>query len=338
MTVTSTGPSAQHAEHTRRDPVGRIFDSRFGPYVGLTAAFVVLVVVMAVQQDAFLTQANLTNILRSCATTLVLSAGMTLVVLTGGVDLSVASSLALSGVCFGVLVADHGVNEVFALVVVLGFGAVLGFVNGFLIGLARMSFFVVTLGTLSLYRGIALLWQYEAIDMYDRRVPAFLGNDAVLGDRIPISFLVALGVCALFALLLGATRFGRSVFAVGGNREAAELSGIRSGRVICLVYVIAGVTSALGAVMYIGRTTSAVGSAASGLELNVVAAVLLGGVALSGGVGSVWGTLLAVMFLQVLSNALNLAGVSGFWQQIVTGVILIGAIYLDSLRTRRQNS
>ena len=318
--------------------VQRLGQSRFGPYLGLLIVLIALIVYVSLTEDAFLSQANITNILRTSAIPLVLAGGMTLVLFTAGVDLSVGATLALCGVFYAQMSVDREIPGVLALLLTLVVGAGLGLFNGFLIGKVQMSFFVVTLGTLSLYRGIAFLWRDESVDMFTKELPAFLGNDALFGDTVPIGFLVAIGLYLLLAVVLRYTSFGRSVYAVGGNREAAELSGIRAGRVVALVYVISGMCAALGSVMLIGRTTIAVATAGTGIELNVAAAVLLGGAALSGGVGSIWGTLLGVMFLQVLSNALDLAGVSGFWQQIVTGAILITAIYLDSVRSRRIGS
>jgi ribose/xylose/arabinose/galactoside ABC-type transport system permease subunit len=318
--------------------VQRLGQSRFGPYLGLLIVLIALIVYVSLTEDAFLSQANITNILRTSAIPLVLAGGMTLVLFTAGVDLSVGATLALCGVFYAQMSVDRDIPGVLALLLTLVVGAGLGLFNGFLIGKVQMSFFVVTLGTLSLYRGIAFLWRDESVDMFTKELPAFLGNDALFGDTVPIGFLVAIGLYLFLAVVLRYTSFGRSVYAVGGNREAAELSGIRAGRVVALVYVISGMCAALGSVMLIGRTTISVATAGTGIELNVAAAVLLGGAALSGGVGSIWGTLLGVMFLQVLSNALDLAGVSGFWQQIVTGAILITAIYLDSVRSRRIGS
>ncbi len=331
-----TGPQADSsAVRAPQWLIRRLVQSRFGPYLGLMVVLVALVVYVSITEEAFLSQANITNILRTSAIPLVLAAGMTLVLFTAGVDLSVGAILALCGVFYAQMAVDQDMPGFLALLLTLVVGAGLGLFNGFLIGKVRMSFFVVTLGTLSLFRGVALLWRNESVDMFTKELPAFLGNDTLFGGTIPIGFLVAMGLYVLFAVVLRYTVFGRSVYAVGGNREAAELSGIRAGGVVALVYVISGVCAALGSVMLIGRTTISVATAGTGIELNVAAAVLLGGAALSGGVGSIWGTLLGVMFLQVLSNALDLAAVSGFWQQIVTGGILITAIYLDSLRSRR---
>jgi len=303
--------------------------------MGLIVVLIGLIVYVSLTEDAFLSQANITNILRTSAIPLVLAAGMTLVLLTAGVDLSVGAILGLSGVFYAQMAVDQDMPGFLALILTLILGAGLGLFNGFLIGKVQMSFFVVTLGTLSLYRGVALLWRNESIDMYTKELPSFLGNDAIFDDTVPVGFVVALALYLFVALVLRYSVFGRSVYAVGGNREAAELSGIRAGGIVAWVYVISGMCAALGAVMLIGRTTISVATAGTGIELNVAAAVLLGGAALSGGVGSIWGTLLGVMFLQVLSNALDLAAVSGFWQQIVTGGILITAIYLDSFRSRR---
>lgn len=331
--VTTSGRAAK-----LRRPFQMVTTAKVGPYVGLVTILAAVIVYSALTQEAFLTETNIVNTLRNSAIPLVLAAGMTLVVITAGVDLSIGSILALCTVFYGQMAVSQSLPGVVALLLTLVLGALLGLFNGYLIGKIRMSFFVVTLGTLSLYRGLAQLWRNQSFDMFDYQLPRTLGNDTIFGDRLPIGFMLAIGVCTVVFLASKHTRFGRSVYAVGGNREAAELSGIRAGWIVALVYSFSGLCAALGAVMLIGRTTIAVSTSGQGIELGVVAAVLLGGAALSGGQGSIWGTVLAVIFLEVLSNALDLAAVSGFWQQIVTGVILIAAVYLDSLRSRRAGS
>lgn len=314
---------------------GSLLRSSIGPYVGLATALILLVLALSVTQEAFLSADNITNIMRTMAVPLVLAAGMTLVLLTAGVDLSMGSILALTGVMYATLTTSGVPGEV-ALLAALATGAAIGFfINGLMIGRLGMSFFVVTLGTLALFRGITFLWTETNIDQYDDRLSSTLGNEVVLNDFLPIAFIVAIGVVLLVWFILRFTSYGRSVYAVGGNAEAAELSGIRSGWVVAGVYGISGLLAGLAAVLTIGRTTSAAPTAATGIELQVAAAALLGGVALSGGVGSIWGTVLGVAFLEVLNNGLNIAGFSSYWQQVFTGLVLLAAITLDWLRNRR---
>jgi ribose/xylose/arabinose/galactoside ABC-type transport system permease subunit len=332
---TAPGPGAVASPEPRVNRIGVLFGSRFGPFIGVGAVLILLCAYMAATEPVFSSGDNLTNLMRSMAVPLVLAGAMALVLLTGGVDLSMGATLALTGTLYAKLVTD-GAPAGLALIACIAFGAALGFcVNGILIGRLDMSFFVVTLGTLSAYRGLTFLWtDSTTIDMFGDSLSQRVGDSTVLGDRIPFGILIALGVVVLLYLVLRFTNFGRAIYAVGGNKEAAELSGVRSGWVIAAVYGISGACAALAAVMTIGRSTIADPNMGTNIELQVAAAALLGGVALSGGVGSIWGAVLGVVFFQVLSNSLSLIGAPQSWQLIVTGVILVVAIYLDRVRSR----
>lgn len=322
-----------------RGAASALLGSRFGPFAGVGSVLLALVVYEVLTEPTFSSAANLTSLGRAAAVPLVLTAAMALVLLTGGVDLSIGSTLALSGIVYAELVTS-GMTAEIALIATLVFGAAIGFsVNGVLIGRLNMSFFVITIGTLSLYRGLVFLWtDTNTIDMYGDEVSARLGNDAIFGGHVPIGLLIAVGVVIALYAILRFTTYGRSIYAVGGNREAAELSGVRSGWVIASVYGLSGLCAALGAIMTIGRTTIADPNMGTNVELQAAAAALLGGVALSGGLGSIWGALLGAGFLLVLSNALALAGASASWQLIVTGVILVVAVVLDRLRARANSA
>jgi ribose/xylose/arabinose/galactoside ABC-type transport system permease subunit len=331
-------PEAPAGEPSRRRSLATtLLASRLGPFVGLGALLLALVLYELATEPTFSSLSNLTGLGRATAVPLLLAAAMAVVLLTGGVDLSIGSTLALSGFCYAKLVTG-GMSGGTALLVTLAFGAAVGFaVNGVLIGRLNMSFFVVTIGTLSLYRGLVFLWSHtNTIDMYGDKTSQTLGDTAILGDHLPVGLLVAFGAVVLIYLMLRFTTFGRSIYAVGGNREATELSGVRSGWVIAAVYGLSGLCAALAAVMELGRATIADPNMGASTELGAAAAALLGGIALSGGVGSVWGAVLGVAFLSVLTNALNLAGASTSWQLIVTGVILIVAVYLDRVRARAE--
>jgi ribose/xylose/arabinose/galactoside ABC-type transport system permease subunit len=312
-----------------------MMSGRFGPFIGLGTVLLLLVVYELATQPTFATAANLTSISRGGAATLILVAGMSLVLLTGGVDLSIGSSVALSGVFYAKL-ATGGVNPWLAVLLTLVFGGAVGFlINGVLIGYAKLSFFVVTLATLSTFRGIVYLWDsLTAIDMSSDKPTSTIGNEAVLSGHVPVGFLLAIALVVVLYLVLRYTVFGRSIYAVGGNEEAAELSGIRTPFVLAAVYGIMGFCAALAAIVTIGYTTTADPNMGAGIELPVISAALLGGLALSGGAGSIWGGVLGMVFLAVLNNALSLAGASESWQLVVTGVILVIAVYLDGLRRR----
>lgn len=323
----------------QRPAAARLLTGNVGPFLGLGVLLLALVGYQLAVEPTFSSLDNLTGVGRASAVPVLVACAMALVLLTGGVDLSIGATLALSGTLYAKLVSS-GTSGWVALVVTLVFGAVVGFtVNGVLIGRLNMSFFVVTIGTLSLYRGLVFLWtDTSTIDLYGDEVSNVLGDRAVLNGHLPVGLVVSLAVAFLLFLVLRFTTFGRSIYAVGGNREASELSGIRSGWVIASVYGISGLLAALAAVMTLGRATIADPNMGTNIELGAAAAALLGGVALSGGVGSIWGAVLGVAFLSVLTNALALAGASTSWQLIVTGAILIIAVYLDRVRARAERA
>jgi len=320
-------------------PWGRLYSVpklNLGQAGGLLLVLIVLCGVMSIMTPNFATGLNATNLMRGAAVTIVLSVGMTLVLLTAGIDLSIGAILAAGGVVYfdlGML----GAPGPLALLGALGAGVVLGSFNGYLIGRVGMSFFVVTLGTASLYRGAVLLWtDNQTKDAYGDGFARSIG-DSILVGIVPTPFVIAIAVLLIAAIALRYTIWGRSVYATGGNREAAEFSGIDTGWIIMSVYAVSGLCAALAGVMVIGRSTIVLPSAGMGIELQVAAAVLLGGAALSGGAGSVWGTLLGVVFLEVLRNVLNFAGVSSFWQLLLTGAILLCAVFLDRIREKRRS-
>ncbi len=282
-------------------------------------------------QSDFLTSSNLQNLLASVSILFVISVGMTFVVLTGGIDLSVGSLLALSGIILSKLFNGAGLPIWAAVAVTILAGALIGgAVNGALIGRFGLSFFVVTLGTLSLYRGIVNIWSGTKTTYISSSVIGEIGFGKFLGLAIPI--WIMLGVFVFASVVLRWTYFGRDVYAVGGNIEAARLSGINVARTLMLVYAIAGLGAALGGVIQAGRLGAASPLVGESTPLDAAAAVLLGGTSFLGGVGGVTGTAVGVLFIGTLQNGLSIAAVSSFWQQVVTGSILIAAIAIDRVQ------
>jgi ribose transport system permease protein len=291
------------------------------------AIFVALLVeclILALATDAFLTPANLGNVLRQNAFTAILAAGMTFVILTAGIDLSVGSIVGLSGmVCASVMAAGGGVTA--GVTAGVGTGVAAGMINGVAITALRIPAFVVTLATMLILRGVA----YKLTDA--RTISGLPASFGALSSSLASAGL-------MFAIFVGAwvllkwTPFGRHVYAVGGNADAAWLSGVAVTRVRFSVYALSGLTAGIAGVLVASRLNAGYPRAGEFYELDAIAAVVVGGTSLFGGRGSIWGTLAGAFFIGVLNNGLNLFRVSPYDQLIVKGVVLLAAASLDRLR------
>lgn len=281
-------------------------------------------VILAVTTDAFLTSANLANVIRQNAFTAILAAGMTFVILTGGIDLSVGSVVGLAGmVCASVMAASGNVTAGVAAGVTVG--ALTGMLNGAAVTALRIPAFVVTLATMLILRG-------AAYKLTDARTISGLPESfsALSGGLAAASLMIAIFVAAW--LLLMWTPFGRHVYAVGGNAQAAWLSGVRVTRVQFAVYTLSGLAAGIAGVLVASRLNAGYPRAGEFYELDAIAAVVVGGTSLFGGRGSIWGTLAGAFFIGVLNNGLNLFRVSPYDQLIVKGAVLLAAASLDRLR------
>ncbi|WP_175882651.1 ABC transporter permease [Burkholderia sp. BCC0044] len=299
----------------------------FYPLVGL----VVVCIAMMIASPSFLSAANLENVLRQVSINAIIAVGMTCVILTGGIDLSVGSVMALSGtLAAGLMVA--GVNAVAALAIGIAVGLGFGFVNGVFVAFAGMPPIIVTLATMGIARGLALIYTggYPIDGLPDW--VAFFGSGKVLGIQAPV--LIMLGVYAIAWLLLDRMPFGRYVYAIGGNEQATRLTGVRVARVKLIVYTLAGLTSALAAIVLTGRLMSGQPNAGVGFELDAIAAVVMGGTSISGGRGAILGTLVGALLLGVLNNGLNMIGVNPYVQNVIKGGIILLAIYISRERSR----
>lgn len=300
-------------------------------YVGVGGGLLVLIGFLAITQDQFATAGNFLNIFETNAVLLVAGVGLTFVLLTGGFDLSIGAMLALSTVLLHLLL-EAGSPSWLAIVLVITLGTLLGLAfNGVLIARLRLSFFVVTLGTASLFRGAALLKTGgTSHTLYTEELIREIGQGKVAG--IPWAAIIALAVLLTATYVTRYTGFGQMIYAVGGNSEAARLAGMNVTAVRIAAYAICSGLVALAGVMEAGRIASAAPTLGVGFELTVGAAVLLGGTSFLGGSGGMFGTLLGVLFLGVLSNGLTITGISSFWQGFVTGAVLILAVLLDRFR------
>ncbi|MBK3521864.1 substrate-binding domain-containing protein, partial [Streptomyces sp. MBT70] len=298
---------------------------------GALTALIVLVIALSALSGDFLTTDNLLNIGVQAAVTAVLAFGVTFVIVSAGIDLSVGSVAALSATMLGWSATSHGVPVALAVVLAVATGVVAGLVNGFLIAYGKLPPFIATLAMLSVGRGLALvISQGSPI--------AFPGSVSHLGDTlggwlpVPVLVMVVMGLVA--AVVLGRTYIGRSMYAIGGNEEAARLSGLRVKRQKLAIYALSGLFAAVAGVVLAARLSSAQPQAADGYELDAIAAVVIGGASLAGGTGKASGTLIGALILAVLRNGLNLLSVSAFWQQVVIGVVIALAVLLDTVRRK----
>jgi ribose transport system permease protein len=300
--------------------------------LGMLPALVLLALVFWAINPRFMTHTNLTIVLQQSAINIVLAAGMTFVILTGGIDLSVGSILAASAMV-GVLASllpDWGLLGVPA---AMGLGLVFGLANGALIAFIRLPPFIVTLGTLTAIRGVARLIGNDTT-VFNSDLPfAVIGNGSIFG--VPWLVVIALVVVVISWLILRRTVLGTWIYAIGGNAEAARLAGIKVPLVLLFVYGASGFLAGLGGAMSAARLLAANGlQLGQSYELDAIAAVILGGTSFVGGVGSIWGTLIGGLIIAVLSNGLILAGVSDVWQYIIKGLVIVIAVALDRFRLR----
>lgn len=294
------------------------------PFIGL----ILLVVVISIMNSAFLDLSNLLNLLRQVSINGLIAFGMTFVILTGGIDLSVGSILALSSAFTAILITS-GMDPIVALIVgVLG-GFVLGVMNGVLVTFGSMAPFIATLATMTIFRGLTLVVTdgNPITNLGDSYLFQLFGKGYFFG--IPVPAVTMIIVFIVLAIILQKTTFGRHTYAIGGNEVASKISGIKVNRVKILIYGISGLMSALAGAILTSRLNSAQPTAGTSYELDAIAAVVLGGTSLTGGKGRIVGTLIGVLIIGVLNNGLNLLGVSSFYQQVVKGVVILIAVLID---------
>ena len=297
--------------------------------VGIALVLLLLIVLMAVLAPNFLTVYNGLNVARAVSINAILAAGLTLIILTGGIDLSVGSIVAVSGVG-AVLLWSNGTPTPLAVLGGVAIGALAGMVNGALVAWLALPAFIVTLGSLTALRGLAYSMLNGQPLVASELGYRGLGNGSVAGIPQPVVIMVV--VYAVVWFLLERTRFGRHVYAVGGNMEAARLAGINVKRILLTVYMLGGAAAGVAGVIFSARVLSAQPTAGTGYELDAIAAVVLGGTALAGGRGRILGTLVGAVIIGVLSNGLVLMNVPFFYQLIIKGLVIIIAIALDSLK------
>ena len=302
--------------------------SRLKSLIGLA----LLVLVLSLLSPHFLTTENLLNITRQVAVNAILATGMTFVIISAGIDLSVGSVLALSG-CVMAIALNAGVGIFPGILLAVGVGSLCGLANGFMTGFLRVPPFIATLGMMSIARGLALVVTggYPIFELPEGF--SYLGT-GYLWDVLPVTLLFTILVVVAAHFVLTRMKLGRYVYVIGGNEEAAVLSGVNVRATKMLIYTICGFLAGLASVVFVSRLNSAQPTAGIAYELDAIAATVIGGTSLFGGVGSIGGTVIGALIMGVLRNGLNLLNVSSFWQQVVIGVVIITAVYVDQLRHR----
>lgn len=330
---TAPSPPPDPRAPTRRSVGEHVRSVLVAREAGLAGVLILLVVFLSIRSPYFLTVGNLTVVGRQASLALLIAVGMTFVILAGGIDLSVGSTVALVSILTGEFMLSMSLNPVVAAILALLCGVVVGLVNGVIVATTAIPAFVVTLGMLAVARGLALgLTQGESLS----GLPAgflVLGQGALAG--IPIPVWIAAGVAIAAHLVLSRTRFGRNVYFIGSNEEAAVLSGIRVRRTKIAIFAIAAGLAALEAVIETSRLAVGQPSAGNGYELVAIGAVVIGGASLFGGEGSILGTVLGTILLALISNGLILLGISAYWQQVFSGVIIVAAVALNLWRQKR---
>lgn len=296
--------------------------------LGPLLALVVLVIFVTIMNPNFLAPANLLNLLRQVSTNALIAFGMTFVIITGGIDLSVGSTLALSSALMAGMIAS-GLNPVLAMGIGLLLGAFLGACNGVMITKGKMAPFIATLATMTIYRGLTLVYTdgNPITGIGDSFIFKYMGRGYLFG--IPFPVVVMMLFFGVLYVLLHKMTFGRKTFALGGNEKAAFIAGIKSDRIKIAIYSISGLMAAVAGIIITSRLNSAQPTAGNAYEMDAIASVVLGGTSLSGGRGRLVGTLIGALIIGTLNNGLNLLGVSSFYQQVVKGVVIIIAVLLD---------
>lgn len=294
---------------------------------GIFIALLVICFLISTQTSRFLTETNLMVIFNQVSVNAILAFGVTFVIISGGIDLSLGSMVAVAGVVAAMYSKSEDGNIWIALPLALIVGALMGAINGWIIVLSKVPPFIVTLGSMTIARGLALIIS-DGRPVSDLSESFnFIGNGDFIGIPIPIIFLLITFVFC--AILLNKTVFGRYVKAIGGNENASFVSGIPVDRIKCWVYVLSGIFAAIGGILLAARINTGQPNAGLGFELDAIAAVIIGGTSTRGGKGSIIGTLLGVLFIGVINNGLDLMNVSAYWQQVVMGGIIILAVVID---------
>ncbi len=343
------------AVKSRREVVGKILNVMLGRF-GIIIALGILCAVLTIHSEnalgrqVFLTDRNLLQIALQASINIIIAVGMTFVITTGGIDLSVGSIVAFAGIFVASIAKEADVEGANQFIKILGslpglliigvmIGAFCGLINGGLITLVRLPPFIVTLGTMSIFRGATMIFTegrpiYGLPNQFINFFSGYVGQTETFRG-IPIPAIIALIIALIFGFVLNRTRLGEYTVAIGGNAETARLSGVRVQRYTTLVYVICGALCGVAAVILTARVSAAEAIAGQGYELDAIAATVIGGTSLSGGEGTIFGTVIGGLLMSVVRNGFNLFNVQVYWQQVIIGLVIVLAVTLDRLKKQQ---
>jgi len=298
---------------------------------GIFLALVLLIIAFTILSPYFFTTQNFSNILIQSAITIVIASGATLVIASGGIDLSVGSVLCLSGILMAMSV-KAGLPAWLSILIGLSAGILMGAVNGFLIGVVKITPLIATLASLSVIRALAYIIT-DARPIYGFPMSIRVFGTGYLGP-IPYAFILAVVVALLLLLVIKRTRIGRYTLAIGGNEEAARLSGVNIWKTKIVIYALAGLCAAVASLILTARLNAAEALAGSGMEMEAIAAAVIGGASLAGGVASIPGTIIGAILMATLKNGLTLMSVQPYFQQLTIGIVIVAAVFIDKIRKR----
>ncbi|MCT3525242.1 ABC transporter permease [Latilactobacillus curvatus] len=308
------------------------FISKLGPVLAL----LVLAVAVSVMNMSFLAPSNLLNLLRQVSINALIAFGMTFVILTGGIDLSVGSILALSGAISAYMI-QAGVSPAISIAIGMLTGALFGLINGILVAYGKAAPFIATLATMTIFRGGTYVFTngnpITGTKINESFLFQFMGRGYLFG--IPFPIIIMLIAFGILYVVLHKTTFGRKTYALGGNEEAAYVAGVNTKKVTMIIYTLSGLMASVAGVILTSRLSSAQPDAGTSYEMDAIAAVVLGGTSLAGGKGRIFGTLIGALIIGTLNNGMNLLGISSFYQQIVKGIVIIVAVLLDRRESKK---
>jgi ribose transport system permease protein len=288
----------------------------------------IMVAIMSILNPSFLTVGNILNVLRQAAPIFIIGAGQTVIILARGIDLSMDSVASLTSVVVATLMVDHSIPFYLAMLVGLFIGAILGLLNGLIVTKIKLPPFVATFGTWLLFKGLTVVWIDGRVISGFSPEFTFLGGGRLFG--VPVIIFIAILAYILLRILLRHTTFGRKIYSIGANPDASRVSGIKIDRILIIAFIISALMATFGSQLYIARINSAKSDFGEGFTLDAIAATLIGGTSFEGGVGTIEGTMIGAIIILLLRNAMNLMGISPYWQGLATGITIILAVLGDT--------
>lgn len=306
---------------------------RFGKNnISMLIALLGIIVFFSIVSPHFMTRNNGFNVLRQISSNAIVAIGMTFVLLIGGIDLSVGSIIAAIN-CISISLMVAGIPVPWAVLTGILLGAGIGVINGAVIALLKIPAFIMTLAMMQIARGAAYISTGGKPVRFDNDSFSLIGNG--YAGLVPVPVIIMVICIVIFAFILHKTKFGTRVYAVGGNREAARFSGINIAFIEISVYTICGTLAGIAGIILSSRMLSAQPTSGNGAEMDAIAAVVLGGTSLSGGVGTIAGTIIGALFIGVLNNGLNILGISSYWQEVIKGIVIVVAVLVDVIKNKR---